>query len=480
MLTTGADWPPDRCRIDDYRRYQALYDGDHREAFKEKIAAKLYNRSGDGLTRLALDYPRTIVDIPADLLVGAPPVISYTDPELNAAWQKIAERSRWDAILLELVQDTGMRGDGVIQVRRSAEGAIIEPKPAYCYFPVLSPDNVRIVLEEALAWRRPWGDEQIVRVDRFIPGDQMTALRGGRIIREAYYLDGTKLGDRLAGAALLEVLGQGVPETEETGVERSTLVHLPNTRSSNSFFGRSDLGGGLPTLFEEADERLSQIARILDKHADPKMAGPGLAAGPNGVVNLAESNYFALGPNQDVKYVTWNAELNAAFQAYEAVKDEIFRHSQISPLLAGYVNGASYDSGRAYKMQLAPTLAKTMRKGLYLDAACREIVRLAVALELDRSYAETPAPNIRWRDGLPKDLQEMAQTNATRIASGTLSRLSAVMLEMDCDEQTAAAELAEIEAEALGAPPPPEIQTTPTPESPVSPGSFADGSGVTA
>ena len=102
-----------------------------------------------------------------------------------------------------------------------------------------------------------------------------------------------------------------------------------------------------------------------------------------------------------------------------------------------------------------------------------------MALEIGQSFAETPAPNIRWRDGLPKDLQEMAQTNATRIASGTLSRLSAVMLEMDCDEQTAAAELAEIEAEALGLPAP-EIQTTPTPESPVSPGSFADGSGVTA
>ena len=71
MLTTGADWPPDRCRIDDYRRYQALYDGDHREAFRTR-SPRILQPGGDGLTRLALDYPRTIVDIPADLLVGAP------------------------------------------------------------------------------------------------------------------------------------------------------------------------------------------------------------------------------------------------------------------------------------------------------------------------------------------------------------------------------------------------------------------------
>lgn len=473
MLATGAEWPPDRERIDCYRRYQELYDGDHREAFRERIAGKLYNKSGDGLTWLALDYPRTIVDIPADLLVGAPPVISYTEPELNRAWQAISERSRWDAILLELVQDAGMRGDGVVQVRRGAEGVTIEPKPAYCYFPTLNPDNLRVVQDEALAWRRSWGEGSIIRVDRFIPGSVMTARRNGLIVREAYLLDGMKIGDRLTGAALQEALGEGVPEVEDTGVERSTLVHLPNTRGSNSFFGRSDLGGGLVTLFEEADERLSQIARILDKHADPKMSGPGLAAGPTGSVNLADASYFPIGANGvRPEYITWDAQLTAAFAAYEAVKDEIFRHSQISPLLAGYVNGASYDSGRAYKMQLAPTLAKTMRKGLYLDAACREIVRLAVAMELQQSYAETPAPSIRWRDGLPKDLQEMAQTNSTRIQSGTLSRMSAIMLEMDCDEVTAADEQAQIEKEALGDSPPPEIQTPMANESPVPPGSF--------
>ena len=214
-------------------------------------------------------------------------MISYTDPELNAAWQKIAERSRWDAILLELVQDTGMRGDGVIQVRRSAEGAIIEPKPAYCYFPVLSPDNVRIVLEEALAWRRPWGDEQIVRVDRFIPGDQMTALRGGRIIREAYYLDGTKLGDRLAGAALLGCSARAC-QTEETGVERSTLVHLPNTRAAILFRAKVDLGVAFPPCSRRPTSGSLRSPASWTSTPTPRWPGPWIGAGPNGVVNLAE------------------------------------------------------------------------------------------------------------------------------------------------------------------------------------------------
>jgi hypothetical protein len=77
MIATGTQWPPDSERINDYRRFLALYDGDHRDAFIEKVAAQIYK--GDALTYLTCNYPRTIVNIPADLLVGAPPVISYEE-----------------------------------------------------------------------------------------------------------------------------------------------------------------------------------------------------------------------------------------------------------------------------------------------------------------------------------------------------------------------------------------------------------------
>lgn len=437
MLATGVQWPPDRHRIEAYRRFESLYEGDHRAAFIENLAIKLYDKGRDGLTNLILDYPKSIVDIPAELLVSSPPIISYEDPEMNSAWQEIAERSQWDAALLELSQDTNMRGDGVIEVRNSADGVVVETKPAYCYFPSLSPSNVRVVTGEALAWTEKFDGSTIVRVDRYA---------AGTVAREAYRLDGVVLGQQLYGSDLGSALG-GVEQLDSTGVERSTLVHVPNTRSSNKYFGHSDLGGGLPTLFEEVNERISQISRILDKHASPKMAGPSSLIGADGRVNL-RGDFFGVSSGADPPlYLTWNAQLEAAFRALDAVIDEILKHSKISKLLMGFVNGASYDSARAYKMQLAPTLAKVAKKGIYLDGACRVAVRLAVAMRTGRTYAATPTPNIRWRDGLPKDLAELSTTNATRIANSTLSRRTAAMAEMDCDEATADAELAMVEAE---------------------------------
>ena len=436
MIYSGADWPPDSARINDYRRYLALYDGDHRDAFREKVAAQIY--AGDALTFLVCNYPRTIVNIPADLLVGAPPVISYEEKDLNDAWQQIQQDSHFDTALLEAVQDSRKLGDAVFVARRSGQQVLIETKPAYCFFPELDPDNVRVSQSQRLAWRRPFEGKDIVRVDRYEPG---------QVVREAWTLDGIKVGRRMIGAELARALG-AAPEVETTGVaDRSTLVHLPNGRSSKDFFGRSELGGGMEALFEEVDERLSQISRILDKHADPKMSGPPLAAGPGQVVNLSQANYFPAVQGLETKYITWDAQLIAAFESYKHVVEEIWKHSQISPLLAGYVNGASYDSSRAFKLQMAATLLMMARAGLYLDAATRDVVRVALALKLGIPFADVPAPNIRWRDGLPKDLAELAQTNSTRIATGTLSRHTAIMAELDCDEATAAAELAKAEAE---------------------------------
>lgn len=453
-------WPAEPQRLNRYRRYEQLYRGEHHKAFAERVNMKLYKMARKGMGFLELDYPRTIVDIPADLLVGASPVISYRKAHLNDALKRVMDRSRFDSILREAVQDAGFRGDALFVVRQSVRGVVVEPKPAYTYFPEIDCDNCREALTEQLAWMREYNGEKILRVDRYLPG---------AIAREAYRLIGNEVGPKFTGSKLVEIL-QG-PPIVPTGIEdRNTLVHFPNVRSSNSFLGISDYDGGLHTLFEEIDVRATQISQILDRHADPKMSGPPLRLPPgaNGTLDFSTLNYFPVGSNDaSPEYVTWDAQLQAAFQQYKNLADEIFRHSGICPMLAGYVTGARYDSGRAFRMQLAPTLLKVSRKALYLEPAVKETLRLAVAMELGLDYEDVDAPNIRWRDGLPKDLAQDSQTENNRIASQTTSRLDAIRRLDDCDEETALAVLDQIEAEQQrfgGVKRPPEIQTSETEE----------------
>lgn len=454
------EWPFDGKRIKRYIRNEHLYRSRHDKAFAERIAQQLYKKvGGDGLTFLVIDFPKTIVNIPANLLVGHAPVISYQDQTLNDALKRVMERSRLETVLLEAAQAAGFRGDSVLEARLSPRGVVVEPKPAYSYYPELSPDNCRDVLSEQLAWKRPWGDKNVLRVDRYLSGE---------IYREAYRLgEGNRVGKPYTGRDLQSILGGDpiIPSglKSDDGLV-NTLVHIPNYRADNDFWGESDLGGGLPTLFEEADERLSQISRILDKHADPKMVGSKMNMSPDGLAKMMQMGYIEISPNASVtpSYLTWDAQLIAAFSHYKAVVDEIFRHSEICPMLAGYVAGARYDSGRAYKMQMAPTLAKTSRKRIYMNPALKEILQIAVAMELKVRLEDVPAPTIRWRDGLPKDLAEQSQTENNRIASGTSSRRSSIKRLDDIDDAGADDELALIRAEQEqfgGVKMPPQIQT---------------------
>jgi SPP1 Gp6-like portal protein len=442
-LLEFTHWPADKKRLERYWLYEQLYDGEHADAFEAKLKKPIKNAAGDGLTWLEFDYPRMIVDVSTNLLVGEPPVISYEDDELNEALRKVMERSRFGAALLEVAQSAAMHGDSVMVTRMTEEGVVVEPKPAYCYFPEQNPDNCREVLSEQLAWVREYADTEVLRVDRYTPGE---------ITREAYWMDGPKVGLRIFGPDL-EILLDDEPETIQTGLsDRNNLVHVPNQRKASDLFGRSDLGGGLPSLFEEINWRASQISVILDRHADPKMSGPKISrppgSDPRKPIDLSEHSYIEVTDGTSLpQYLIWDAQLISATAQYERCKAEILRHSETAAVLAGEIKGARFDSARAYRIQLAPTLAKNSRKRTHLDPAIKEILRIAVAIELRRSYADTPPPNVKWRDGLPKDTSEASQTENNRIASKTTSRLSAIRRLDDCDEQTAMDELARIEDE---------------------------------
>jgi len=437
-----TEWPPDPERMNRYELYELLYDGKHMDAFEDKLSKPLQRAKsiGDGLTWLEFDYPRIIVDVSTNLLVSETPVISYEDEELNEALQDILERSRFASVLLEATQGAAIYGDAVMVVRNTTEGPVIEPKPAYAYFPEINPDNCREVLSEQLAWVRDYYDKKVLRVDRYEPG---------RIVREAYWLDGRdKVDGPITGADLEEVLGG--PEIVATGLsDRNTLVHLPNQRKLNEYFGRSDLGGGLPSLFEEIDWRASQISTILDKHADPKMAGPKISRpDPNAPIDLSQFSYLEIKDGQVPQYLIWDAQLIQATEQYKRIESEILRHSETAAVLAGKIEGARFDSARAYRIQLAPTLAKNSRKRTHLDPSTKEVLRIAVAIKTGRTYADTPTPSVKWRDGLPKDTAEASQTENNRIASKTSSRLSAIRRLDDCDEQSAIEELERIEQES--------------------------------
>lgn len=467
MIQTGSKWPPDADRIMGYRDFDHLYEGEHHEVstISQNLDRRLREMGADQLTYLVHDLPKLIVNIPVNLLLSKFPVISYpterdeegneVQSEYGEALEAISKRSKLKSVILEHVQDASVFGDSVLVVSGGEGKARIECKPPYCYFPEPDPDDCKKIKTEALAWEREWDGKDVIRVDYY---------EEGYVYREAFWLEGTEVGQQLSEAELEEMTGQPIRQT--TGVpDKNTLIHVANNPNSRKWNGKSDLGGGLITLFDELNERVSQLARILDKHSNPKMAGPKLHLGPDGSLRLKD--YFETVDGTAPKYITWDAQLVAVFQHMDRLVDNIFALAEVAKALAYLVAGARYDSAPAAMMQFAQTLAKVARKLLYHDYALKEAVRIAVAMELGLTFEETPEPHIRWRHGLPKDPKAEAETEGLRIAAKTTSRKAAIMRSDDCDEATAEAQLAEIEDEEKRfgkAEPPPMPQQEEDPE----------------
>lgn len=464
-------WPPtaqDVARLADYERRQQLYESDHATAFANKSAkipkglkSKVY---------LIQDYPRLISRVCADLLFSEPPILSMSGQQdrLNA----LISSNMLFASLYEAELGKSFRGDAVYRVRLDGDArrVAIEEIPAYSYFAELDPDNMRNVLSQAIAWVREVGGRRYLRVEHHMAG----LIRNEQFVIREQGLPTHMVATQPAlnlGKLVRVPVGEGyaTPPEEEiaTGVPFPLVVHVPNDRHGSQFWGSSDYTIGLESLFDEANQRITQIARVLDKHADPKLKLPEDVKPRDGRAldtTEMEAIYVPTGPEYAnlPAYLTWNAQLDSAFQQLEKVADLIFKFSEISPAVFGEDKAGSIESGKAMKFRFMRTLAKISGKRRYWGPAIERILQLAMLLE--EAHLGAPAPGelvIEWRDGLPHDYGEAIANEAARKAAGLTDDVSAIQ-KIDQVTQTAAAEMvARIGAQAPEPAPEPSPVITP-------------------
>lgn len=447
-----AEWPPPGHaeRFDRYANFKKLFKSGVNEVLSKRIDYRLDRCTNKALAEtcaIVLDYPRLMSLVCANLLVGEPPLIFFSDNSHNEAWQHIANESDLWPTLLEAAVSTSYHGDGVLMARRRDDGeVVVEAKPAYTWFPELSADQCREVRKHVFAWELDAGGRKVLRVDEYLGGEcRRTVYEKPKALR---------VGAQITGRKAEEIIGG--PEIVSTGLSVPPIVHLPNLRSPDEYFGESDYTPGLLTLFGAACNRISQIDLILDLHAEPKMAGPDITD-PNGDVNPMAVQYYTIeggGADFHPRYITWDAKLDSAYKHLEKICEEILAQSEISRVLIGWVNGARYDSAQAFKLQFVPTLAKTARKRTYADPALKRVARMAVALKLGKPLKEIPFPLIQWQDGLPQDALQSAQVEQIRLLSGTTSVMSAIQRQDSCTEAAAQEEMDQIALEKAKLAPP--------------------------
>lgn len=449
-------------RIFKYKRNDKLVKGNHKDVFTDSVTKnEMY---------VSANLAGLITRRSADFLFGEVPIISSgkeSDSPEQKAIDRITQLNNMNRLNYQQALKSAVMGECFYKIRYGTEfnGAFPE-----------SYDPKRIIIEavdpkKVYPQTSPFDKSKIVAYHIAEPIQDVNSDKwtlyveshyAGKIVYRQFVLnvfmtnrDGSihqfKIGDEIASGY----------EEEATGVPVPLVVHNANYSDGIDWQGQDDISEHL-SLFDEINNRLSQIAGILDKHADPALAVPtGLLQEDgegNSYFQVALNKVFEVMGKEDIipQYVTnSNPQLDQAMKELDMLLELLMSTTEIPAVAIGLKDsggGTSGNSGLSIKWRMNSLLAKINRKRQFFEDSLKRVYMIAQMLE---AYAnpsivdyELTVPQIKFNDGLPTDDTEIANRMAIRTnGSQTLSQKTALMIMDGLTEEQAQAEIDRINEE---------------------------------
>lgn len=424
------------ARRERLRQARLLFEGRHRQYFLlERRTAFDFPLVTDAFGRqreLYLSYNLLgLISLKsADLLFGESPLVRVDDDLQQAAVDDIADRSLLPARLHAAAQQASWAGGAFFEVCRFRGEVYVCNAPPDELYPLgpMRPDGqfdryVRYATANAGTEQQPI---TLLLETRYEPGlirrrcwqlDQ-TGRRSREVDLDAWQLAAGREGEPMA------------PE-EATGIDDNSIVYVPNELGDDARAeARSDYDGDLIELQDTVNSKQTQIARVLAKHADPRLALPETAAEERGDVDARADVFFFRTKDDIPSYIVWNAEVQSAMEDRRHAVQAFCVSAEMSPVLLGIKEGAAPDAARKLRLEATNSLAKAQRKAAVFAPAVRRLMALAQAMEAAtpltrRTLASLPI-GVEMRDGLPVDELDDANVVATYRAAGVMSRYDGV------------------------------------------------------
>jgi hypothetical protein len=442
-IESGKAWltPPEQKAAERLAGLRLIFEGKHRKYFWDQARTQhLYKALGPNARNVLYiteNLPGRCTLKYADLLFGEGLVV---EPEggaeaTRAAVRRLAETSRLQPLCYEAAATASWGGRAWWNVRVRAGAVRIRPVAPEHVFPRFDADGD--LAAALLKWPAEIGGVPYARVLEVEPG----------VLRHSLWR--LKAGtDLVEGPADLAALLPGLAPEERTGIDELALIDVPNFSTGGP--GESDYDDECLTLVDEVNNRRSQISRVLDVHGDPVVQALESLFDAQGNLKLGGRAVVVDDPTKDaIKYVTWEAKLEAAAAALDSATRAYLGHMEIAPVLVGLGGDTSADSWKKLKLAAMQTIARVKRKRLWMAPAIEAVFRVAQKLENawapGVSYPVAPV-TLTWSDGLPVDDEELMRTVTGYRAAGLMSRRQA-LLWIHADPEIVAQELAALQEE---------------------------------
>lgn len=464
LFAVGQVFPPQAHyeRVLRCKQNKKLFKGYHNEVFHENIVKS--ERAKETLY-ISVNLASLICKKSADFLFGEEIKITAglgDDTAEQKALDRIIEQNHLNVLLYESALSNAFSGDSFIKVRYGQEFGGELPHELDPHRVIIENLNPEMVFPETVVWDKNKIKTFHVAVPYYVQKEKQWYLSieshsSGHILYQKYKMTPLyyNINQEVERWEIDGVVEEGF-QVVKTGVPVPLVVHIPNLATADDWEGIDELTEIHP-LLDEVNNRLSQIASILDKHSDPALVVPSGSVGEdeygNAEFRVAVDKVFEITSKDDVlpSYVTWDGKLDQAFQELDRLIDLILTTSEIPSVALGRGDsGTSGSSGLAIKWRMNSLLAKINRKRQYYQKGLKQILYTAQKLEevLGIADYELTIPVLEFKDGLPVD--DMEQANIMQVRTGgakTLSQKSAIMKLNNMTESQAEAEIQRIKEE---------------------------------
>ena len=442
-LKEGEQFPPASQieRINKYKRNKKLFETKQMKVYADALG-RIQFLVGDNrrtiINPVVLNYNKLLSIKTADLCCGEEPKITAEGQDRQETVDDIIENVEMNKTLYETVIDISRYGDAIWRLYKNddSKGDITIWDPTE-WFPVISIDNKKKITNHVLAWKIYKGKD--------LSGNKKYELHAQVHYKKYYdhYIFEMK-NENTIGKLISK-------EKVNTGMDDFAVIHFSNVTTSDSPFGHDDYVP-VDSIISELMVRFGQIQSVLDKHASPALQGPITALEFNektGHYQLKLSSYFAKNPeDEEVKYLTWDGNLESAFKEIEMLFNQLLIISEMGTALLGSVDSAGYaTSGTTMRLRMVNPLFKSRR---FVNNLHNGIKRaLTNVSQIGYTKLEKKDITIDWLDGLPNDPKEEAEIMSVRTGNkSTISQKKAIMHLEDMTEEQAQKEVDEIQKEA--------------------------------
>lgn len=438
------------CRAERIRVARMLFRGQHRQAFltegRTQFNFPISKLASGQIVRpyITFNVLRLISTTMTDLLLGEEPMVKMDDVEMpdgSDPIEELMDRSDVHRVFYDATLTASWAGEAMVEVVRfDREVYIQNVNPSEC-FPVgeRQPDGQ---FGSFVRYRTAGvGNKTLLLETRYYPG---------RITRECFELVGTKKKGSVDLASWPG--GENLLPEESTGIQWNTLVWTANELDEGKPTCDYD---GLIDLQDELNAKQTQIARVIAKHADPKMAAPSASAEDKGNVSASHDLWFFRSKEEIPQYITWNAQLASAMEDRDFTLNAFCTAAELSAVLMGIKQGATPDAARKVRLEATKSLSRAKRKATFIKPFLKTAMTTAMMMEQAGRVTQVSmgGVGVDLRDGLPVDELDKASAISTYRAAGVMSVKRAVKEQL-VDPAAVEEELAELAEEKAAATPP--------------------------